>query len=71
MNAGAVAGDDAASRAQCCIVDGGPAGMMLGYLLARAGVTTTVHERPQVAVPSCRCACFPRCAHGRAGPKRA
>ena len=45
MNAGAVAGDDAASRAQCCIVDGGPAGMMLGYLLARAGVTTTVLEK--------------------------
>lgn len=30
---------------QCCIVGGGPAGMMLGYLLARAGVRTTVLEK--------------------------
>ncbi len=30
---------------QCCIVGGGPAGMMLGYLLARAGVQTTVIEK--------------------------
>ena len=29
----------------CCIVGGGPAGMMLGYLLARAGVQTTVLEK--------------------------
>ncbi len=27
---------------RCCIVGGGPAGMMLGTLLARAGVATTV-----------------------------
>ena len=27
-----------AASTQCCIVGGGPAGMMLGYLLARAGV---------------------------------
>ena len=29
----------------CCIVGGGPAGMMLGYLLARNGVTVTVLEK--------------------------
>lgn len=32
-------------RAQCCIVGGGPAGMMLGYLMARAGVDTVVLEK--------------------------
>ena len=30
---------------QCCIAGGGPAGMMLGYLLARAGVKTLVLEK--------------------------
>jgi len=29
----------------CCVVGGGPAGMMLGYLLARAGVPVTVLEK--------------------------
>jgi 2-polyprenyl-6-methoxyphenol hydroxylase-like FAD-dependent oxidoreductase len=29
----------------CCVVGGGPAGMMLGYLLARAGVDVTVLEK--------------------------
>src|SRR5579884_1596584 len=29
----------------CCIVGGGPAGMMLGYLLARRGVRVTVLEK--------------------------
>ena len=29
----------------CCIVGGGPAGMMLGFLLARAGVRVTVLEK--------------------------
>src|SRR6266699_2921280 len=29
----------------CCIVGGGPAGMMLGYLLARRGVAVTVLEK--------------------------
>ena len=29
----------------CCVVGGGPAGMMLGYLLARAGVEVTVLEK--------------------------
>ena len=32
-------------RARCCIAGGGPAGMMLGYLLARAGVETVVLEK--------------------------
>jgi len=31
--------------ARCCIVGGGPAGMMLGLLLARAGVDTIVLEK--------------------------
>ncbi|MGH8275012.1 MAG: FAD-dependent oxidoreductase [Gammaproteobacteria bacterium] len=30
---------------QCCIVGGGPAGMMLGLILARAGVAATVIEK--------------------------
>ena len=29
----------------CCIVGGGPAGIMLGYLLARKGVRVTVLEK--------------------------
>jgi len=29
----------------CCVAGGGPAGMMLGYLLARAGVDVTVLEK--------------------------
>jgi 2-polyprenyl-6-methoxyphenol hydroxylase-like FAD-dependent oxidoreductase len=32
-------------KVQCCIVGGGPAGMMLGYLLGRAGVKTLVLEK--------------------------
>src|SRR5690348_13017488 len=32
-------------RVQCCVVGGGPAGMMLGYLLGRAGVETVVLEK--------------------------
>jgi 2-polyprenyl-6-methoxyphenol hydroxylase-like FAD-dependent oxidoreductase len=30
---------------QCCIAGGGPAGLMLGFLLARAGVRTIVFEK--------------------------
>jgi 2-polyprenyl-6-methoxyphenol hydroxylase-like FAD-dependent oxidoreductase len=30
---------------RCCIVGGGPAGMMLGFLLARAGVDVAVLEK--------------------------
>ena len=42
--------DDAASgtevmQVQCCICGGGPAGMMLGFLLARAGVEVVVLEK--------------------------
>lgn len=33
------------TSARCCIVGGGPAGMMLGLLLARAGVSVTVLEK--------------------------
>src|SRR5215475_8291453 len=32
-------------RTTCCIAGGGPAGMMLGFLLARAGVEVTVLEK--------------------------
>ena len=32
-------------KTRCCIVGGGPAGMMLGYLLARAGVEALVLEK--------------------------
>jgi len=32
-------------KTQCCIVGGGPAGMMLGFLLARAGVEVVVLEK--------------------------
>jgi 2-polyprenyl-6-methoxyphenol hydroxylase-like FAD-dependent oxidoreductase len=32
-------------RTTCCIAGGGPAGMMLGFLLARAGVAVTVLEK--------------------------
>jgi 2-polyprenyl-6-methoxyphenol hydroxylase-like FAD-dependent oxidoreductase len=33
------------ATARCCIVGGGPAGMMLGYLFARAGIDTLVLEK--------------------------
>ena len=33
------------SRGACCIAGGGPAGMMLGYLLARAGIEVLVLEK--------------------------
>src|ERR671938_131115 len=38
---------DGATRitTRCCIAGGGPAGMMLGYLLARAGVDVVVVEK--------------------------
>ncbi|MGH3623305.1 MAG: FAD-dependent monooxygenase, partial [Sciscionella sp.] len=32
-------------RTTCCVVGGGPAGMVLGLLLARAGVEVTVVEK--------------------------
>jgi 2-polyprenyl-6-methoxyphenol hydroxylase-like FAD-dependent oxidoreductase len=34
-----------AMKVRCCIVGGGPAGMMLGYLLGRAGVDVVVLEK--------------------------
>jgi 2-polyprenyl-6-methoxyphenol hydroxylase-like FAD-dependent oxidoreductase len=42
-----MAADSAANSIQttCCIVGGGPAGIMLGYLLARKGVRVTVLEK--------------------------
>ena len=36
---------DSSITAKCCIAGGGPAGMMLGYLLARAGVSVVVLEK--------------------------
>jgi 2-polyprenyl-6-methoxyphenol hydroxylase-like FAD-dependent oxidoreductase len=36
---------DSTITAQCCIAGGGPAGMMLGFLLARAGVRVVVLEK--------------------------
>jgi 2-polyprenyl-6-methoxyphenol hydroxylase-like FAD-dependent oxidoreductase len=36
---------DSTITAKCCIVGGGPAGMMLGFLLARAGVDVVVLEK--------------------------
>ncbi|MCA9099830.1 MAG: FAD-dependent oxidoreductase [Planctomycetales bacterium] len=33
------------NRTTCCIVGGGPAGVFMGYLLARAGVAVTVLEK--------------------------
>ncbi|WFU68816.1 FAD-dependent oxidoreductase [Bradyrhizobium sp. CB2312] len=33
------------TKVQCCIVGGGPAGMMLGYLLGRAGIDVAVLEK--------------------------
>lgn len=32
-------------QTQCCVVGGGPAGIMLGFLLARAGIPVTVLEK--------------------------
>ena len=34
-----------AEHTECCIAGGGPAGLMLGYLLARAGVNVVVLEK--------------------------
>src|ERR1700757_4157203 len=35
----------AKSETRCCVVGGGPAGMMLGFLLARSGVDVIVLEK--------------------------
>lgn len=37
--------DQSVMQTRCCIAGGGPAGMMLGYLLARAGVDVVVLEK--------------------------
>jgi 2-polyprenyl-6-methoxyphenol hydroxylase-like FAD-dependent oxidoreductase len=37
--------NDSALSTRCCIAGGGPAGMMLGFLLARAGVDVVVLEK--------------------------
>jgi 2-polyprenyl-6-methoxyphenol hydroxylase-like FAD-dependent oxidoreductase len=37
--------NDNTAKTTCCIVGGGPAGIMLGFLLARAGVEVTVLEK--------------------------
>ncbi len=39
------ASDDVTMKVNCCIAGGGPAGMMLGLLLARAGVEVLVLEK--------------------------
>ncbi len=36
---------DQSISTKCCVVGGGPAGMMLGFLLARAGVEVVVLEK--------------------------
>ncbi|HXV36781.1 MAG TPA: FAD-dependent monooxygenase, partial [Myxococcota bacterium] len=43
MSVDPCSGRDLATR--CCIAGGGPAGMLLGFLLARAGVRVTVLEK--------------------------
>ncbi len=37
--------EDSSITTTCCIAGGGPAGMMLGFLLARAGVDVVVLEK--------------------------
>ncbi len=44
-DAAAGADDGTVLRTTCCVVGGGPAGIMLGYLLARNGVEVTVLEK--------------------------
>src|ERR1700675_2466140 len=34
-----------ATKTTCCIIGGGPAGIMLGFLLARQGIAVTVLEK--------------------------
>ena len=61
----------------CAIVGGGPAGMMLGLLLARAGVQVTVLEKHEDflrdfrgdTVHAAPCACSTNSASARASQK--
>ena len=41
----AISSSSGTLRVRCCIVGGGPAGMMLGFLLARAGIEVLVLEK--------------------------
>jgi 2-polyprenyl-6-methoxyphenol hydroxylase-like FAD-dependent oxidoreductase len=43
--AGGEGGEVETIRTQCCVAGGGPAGMMLGFLLARAGIDVVVLEK--------------------------
>jgi 2-polyprenyl-6-methoxyphenol hydroxylase-like FAD-dependent oxidoreductase len=45
LSFGSILMTDAALTTKCCIAGGGPAGMMLGFLLARAGVDVVVLEK--------------------------
>ena len=45
MDADASSVQPSQRHTRCCIVGGGPAGMMLGYLLGRAGIETLVLEK--------------------------
>ena len=45
MDAGTSSERTSQRHTRCCIVGGGPAGMMLGYLLGRAGIDTLVLEK--------------------------
>jgi 2-polyprenyl-6-methoxyphenol hydroxylase-like FAD-dependent oxidoreductase len=46
MDAGNPAGPNTGQmKVRCCVVGGGPAGMMLGYLLGRAGIDVVVLEK--------------------------
>src|SRR5262249_41212187 len=42
------------THVKCCIIGGGPAGMMLGFLLARAGVDVLVLEKHDDFLPDFR-----------------
>jgi NADPH-dependent 2,4-dienoyl-CoA reductase/sulfur reductase-like enzyme len=41
-------------QTRCCIAGGGPAGMMLGFLLARAGVEVIVLEKHKDFLRDCQ-----------------
>ena len=47
MNDHTIHNDTMNDRTTCCIAGGGPAGVMLGYVLARAGVEVLALEKHQ------------------------